>query len=245
MQNLCAFEEYMNPLLAGNRSACREFVMGHLAAIDNPTRLYHELLWPAMDRIEKLYRADRINVATEHMATRINRAIADQVQARLPQATMNGKRILIACAEGEPEELGAQMCADLFESRGWNVYFLGGGVPNDEILNLAGQLRPDILLIFGTQPSGVPGVRRLVELIREIGVNPTMNIMVSGGVFNRADGLWKEVAADLMAKTAWQAIEIAEAAPPRHPQPRGVSPMKKRRRRRRTPIEAEEATAMA
>jgi methanogenic corrinoid protein MtbC1 len=189
-----------------------------------------------MERIEKLYRSDRINIAAEHMASRINRSIADQLQPHLARWDSNGRRILISCADGEPEELGAQMCADLFEARGWDVYFLGGGVPNDEILSLVGQLQPDILLIFGTQPAGVPAVRRLIDLVREIGVNPTMNVMVSGGVFNRADGLWKEVNADLMAKTAHQAIPIAEAAPPRAavaPKP-GVP--KKRRRRRRLPL---------
>ena len=226
-------EEYMGPLLAGNRSACRQFVLGRLENTPDPSSLYHELIWPAMERVEKLYRSDRINIASEHMATRINRAIADQLQLQLPKAEPIGKRILIACADGEPEELGAQMCADLFESRGWGVYFLGGGVPNDEILSLTGQLRPDVLLLFGTQPTGVPGVRRLVDLIREIGVNPTMNIMVSGGVFNRADGLWKEVNADLVAKTAEQAISTAEEAAPRTPAaPKSGVPKKRRRRRR-------------
>lgn len=210
--------------------------MGRLRSVQDPTSLYHELLWPAMERIEKLYRADRINTATEHMATRINRSIADQLQPSLARSEPNGKRIIIACADGEPEELGAQMCADLFESRGWEVYFLGGGVPNDEILNLVGQLRPDILVIFGTQPSGVPAVRRLVDLIHEIGVNPTMNIMVSGGVFNRADGLWKEVNADLMAKTAHQAITIAEASKPKAATTTAPATTKKRRRRRRPPL---------
>lgn len=237
MQSASVLEEYLGPLLAGDRAACRQVVLGCLEGAGDPTGVYYDLLWPAMDRVEKLFRADRINIAAEHMATRINRCIADQLQARLPKAEPNGKRILITCADGEPEELGAQMCADLFESRGWNVYFLGGGVPNDEILNLAGQLRPEILMIFGTQPSGVPGVRRLIEMIREIGVNPAMNIMVSGGVFNRADGLWKEVDADLVARTAHQALEIAEIAPPRPPQPRTTGAAKKRRRRRRAPAE--------
>ena len=236
MPSASPVEEYVVPLLAGNRTACRDFVQAQFQDADDPTRLYHELLWPAMERVDKLYRADRINTAAEHMATRINRTVADQLQARLQHRERNGKRVLIACADGEPEELGGQMCADLFEARGWETYFLGGGVPNDEILSLVGQLRPDLLLIFGTQPAGVPGVRRLIDLIREVGVAPTMNIMVSGGVFNRADGLWKEVNADLTAKTAQQAIPLAEAAPPRTPTvPRPGAP-KKRRRRRRSPL---------
>lgn len=236
-------DEYIAPLLAGDRAACREFVLGKLSDTTNPLDLYHEVLWPAMERVERLYRADRINTAAEHMATRIIRATADQIQTRLPQAPRNGRRVIITCAEGEPEELGAQMCADLFESRGWKVYFLGGGVPNDEILKVVGQFTPDILLVFGTQPSGVPGVRKLVDMIRDIGLNPTMNIMVSGGVFNRADGLWREVSADLVAKTAQDAIEIAESAAPRVPGVTKQASIKRRRRRKRAaePETAEQA----
>ncbi len=228
-------EEYMGSLLAGNRVACRKVVQDHGANTADPRTLYYDLLWPAMERVDKLYRSDRINAATESMATRINRSVADQFQLRLTAKPPNNKRILITSAPGESEELGSQMCADLFEAAGWNVYFLGGGIPNDEIMNLAGQLRPDILLVFGTQPSGVPGVRHLIGMIREIGANATMNIMVSGGVYNRADGLWKEVNADLFAKNAKQAIPMADAAEPRQPDPPRVGPPKKRRRRRRTP----------
>ena len=73
-------------------------------------------------------------------------------------------------------------------------------------------------------------------MIREIDVNPTMNIMVSGGVFNRADSLWKEVSADLFAKSAQRAIPIAEKAAPRTPAPVQPGAPKKRRRRRRPPL---------
>lgn len=226
-------EEFVAPLLAGNRPACRQLIQRELANTADPASLYEELLWPAMEHVDKLYRADRINSAAQHMATRINRSIADQLQAHLHPATPSGKKILIMCAENEPEELGAQMCSDLFEARGWEVFFLGGGVPNDEVLTLIGQLNPDVLLIFGTQPAGVPGVRKLVDQIREIGVAPTMNIIVSGGVFNRADGLWKEVNADVAARNPSQAILLAESTAPRTPTPPKLGAPKKRRRRRR------------
>ena len=235
-------DAYVSHLLAGDRVACREFIQERLTPAKEPPTVYHELLWPAMERVDKLYRSDRINVATEHMATRINRSIADQIQLSLKRAESLGKRILIACADGEPEELGAQMCADLFEAGGWDVYFLGGGVPNDEILALIGQLRPDILLIFGTQPAGVPGVRRLIDLLNDVGTNPTMNVMVSGGVYNRADGLWKEINADLFAKTAREALRVAETAEPKEPTVKVAGAPKKRRRRRRPPWLAGAAT---
>ncbi len=239
MASSSVLNRYMTPLLAGNRVACRDIVVDQINDTADSAEFYRDVLWPAMERIDHLYRTDRINAAAEHMATRINRSIADQVQLKLKRTESNGKRVLVACADGELEELGAQMTADMFEARGWDVYFLGGGVPNDEIMSLAGQLRPDLLLIFGTQPAGVPGVRSLIDMIREIGCNPTMNIMVSGGVFNRADGLWKEVAADLFAKSADKAIPIAEAAEPRTPVARPMGAPKKRRRRRRSTLLAQ------
>lgn len=222
----------MEALLAGKRRACRAVISAAVAQGLPARQIYREVLWPAMEQVNSLYRQDRINTATEHMATRINRALADQLQSLLPRSEPTGRRILITCADGEPEELGAQMCADLFEAEGWEVYVVGGGVPNDEILSLVGQLRPEILLIFGTQPQGVPGVRRLIDLIREVGANPSMNIMISGGVFNRAEGLWQEVNADLFAPTAAEALRVAAAAGPRAVEAGPAAPRKKRRRRR-------------
>jgi methanogenic corrinoid protein MtbC1 len=228
---------YLQPLLEGDRKACRRYVQRQLLEhAEDASFLYHNLLWPSMEQVDALFRKDRISIATEHMATRINRTIADQLQPRLRQLPPNGRSILIMCADGEPEELGAQMCADLFEARGWRVHFVGSGVPNDEIHALVGRLRPDILLIFGTQPTGVPNVRGLVDLIRGVGCHPTMNIMISGGVFNRAEGLWREVHADLFAPTAKEAIPLAEAAEPRVPEFVAPNAPKKRRRRRRTTL---------
>lgn len=229
-------DRFMEPLLTGDRQTCRRIFCQCLERSENATELYETLLWPAMERVDKLYRADRINVATEHMATRINRCLADQLQASLPRIQPNGRSVIICCADNEPEELGAQMCADLFESDGWSVHFVGGGVPHDEIMMLVGARRPTILLLYGTQPQGVPGVRKLIDTIREIGANPTMNILISGGVFNRAPGLWKEVNADLYARTIGQALELANQAEPRTPDVRVPGAPKKRRRRRRPPL---------
>ncbi|MBN1344826.1 MAG: cobalamin-dependent protein [Phycisphaerae bacterium] len=238
-------DRYLEPLLRGSRFECRELITKVLRLGVDPKVIYHRILWPAMERVDLLFREDRIGTAIEHMATRINRSLADQVQSRLPRSGTNGKRVLIMCADNEPEELGAQMTADLFESDGWEVYFVGGGIPHDEILSMAGQIRPDLLLIFGTQPSGVPGTRSLIETIREMGVNPTMNTMVSGGVFNRADGLWEEINCDLFAPTAKDALALANSAVPRKAEVRIPGAPKKKRRRRRRPPLLEQAAGLA
>jgi len=243
MANARLFQQYMEPLLRGERKHCRDIVT---QALDNgvrPRELYYDLIWPAMEQVSALYREHRINRAAEHMATRINRTVADHIQTRLARKPSIQKRILIACADGEPEEFSAQMCSDLFEADGWDVYFLGGGVPHDEITALVGQLQPDTLLMFGSQPADAPHVRRLIDHIREINACPKMNVMVSGGVFNRADELWKEVKADLYAGTPAETLEVARHADPRTPDVRLPGAPKKRRRRRRPPLLAQNEPA--
>lgn len=232
MRSSNLLDKYMVALLGGDRKACRRILQESLAELPSPADAYEALLWPAMTRIDALYREDRINTATEHLATRINRCLADQLQAGLPQAPSLARQAVIICGEGEPEELGAQMIGDLLESRGWTVYFLGGGVPNDEILTQIGVWRPDVLLIYGTQPSGVPQARRLVDMIRDVGVQPTMNILVSGGVFNRADGLWKEINADYFAVDIRSVVDLVVTIPPRNPD---ADARRRRRRRRLSP----------
>lgn len=227
---------YLDPLLRGERQTCRELILNELERGAQARTLYHELIWPAMERVEEMYREDRIDLASEHMATRINRSVAEQLQSRLERRNPLKKKILIACAHGEYEEFSAQMCADLFEADGWDVYLVGGGVPHDEIGSVIGRVQPSIFLIIGSKPSDAPLVRQMIDYIRSIGACPTMNIMVSGGVFNRASGLWKEVKADLYAETASEALEYACEAEPREPEARQPGTPKKRRRRRRPPL---------
>ena len=236
--------KYIDPLLDGNRRACRELVVSALDSGMAPRKIYRELIWPALEHVEKLYRDDRINLAEEHMATRINRIVADHLQSRLDRSLSLGKKLIITCAEGESEEISAQMCADLFESDGWEVYLLGGGIPRDEVTTLVGKLQPDLLMIVGSKPTDAPIVRQLIDHVRDINACPTMNILVSGGVFNRASELWREVKADFFAETASEALEIAGQAVPRTPEKRIPGAPKKRRRRRRPPLLAQaEGTA--
>ena len=91
-----------------------------------------------MELLQQLYRDDRISISSLNLATRLNRSTTEQLTSTLEKATANGKKVLIFCGDDEPEELGGQICADLFECDGWAVRFAGGGVPEDEVLALIG-----------------------------------------------------------------------------------------------------------
>ncbi|MHC4184489.1 MAG: cobalamin B12-binding domain-containing protein [Planctomycetota bacterium] len=175
------------------------------------------------------------------MATRINRTIVDQLQNKLPRRPERSKKIVVCCAPEELQELGAQITADFFESDGWETRFLGGGLTNDDILGYTNEHAPDILLIYGTAPRQAPDVRRLIDTVRSVNAWPDMKIMLSGGVFNRAEGLWEEIGADLFAETAVKAVQIASENRPIEPRARSFNKRKKTRRPPRENIVAEAA----
>jgi methanogenic corrinoid protein MtbC1 len=237
---------FMQPLLAGRRSECFELI--HAALQDTPAKdLLCDVIWPAVAQVHRLYCDDRVNTAVEHIAVRICRALTDQLQRELPTHPPTGRKAVVACAPGELEELGAQMCADLLQSQGWEICLVGGGVPHDELLALIGQQRPTVLLIFGTTPDEAPSTRALISLVREIGVCPTMNIVTSGGIFNRADGLWQEVGADASYPTARELLRGINDLPPREPRSVRKSIVKQRNRKRKsaTPVDHSKAEALA
>jgi len=202
-------EHYLYALLLGDKKACRTVIEETLQSGTPANSVYIDIIWPIMVEIERLLRSDKITSTEEHLATRINRTIVDQLQNKLPRRPRKNKKIVVSCAPEELQELGAQMMADLFESDGWEVKFLGGGLTNDDILAFIHEYSPDILLIYGTAPKQAPDVRRLIDCIRTINAWPDMRIMVSGGLFNRAEGLWQEIDADLFAATALEAVQVA------------------------------------
>jgi len=191
---------YLEPLLRGDRKGCRAVIEEAMQSGIPANSVYVHIIWPVMVEIGNLLREDKISPVQEHLATRVNRTIVDQLQNKLPRRPGKDKKVVVCCAPDELQELGAQMMTDLFESDGWDVRFLGGGLTNDDILSFINDYGSDILLIYGTAPKQAPSVRRLIDTVKSVNAWPDMRILVSGGLFNRAEGLWQEMEADLYAE---------------------------------------------
>jgi methanogenic corrinoid protein MtbC1 len=204
-------QRYLRSLLTGNRNECRGVIEEALQSGIPAHQVYMDIIWPMMTQIDTLYREDRIDSAQEAFASRINRSIVNQLQNKLPRRPEKEKRIAVVTASSDRAELGGQMMNDLFESDGWDTRFLGGTVSHDDVMAFIHGYAPDILLLYGFNGSDAPTVRTLIDTIRNVNAFPEMRIMLSGGVFSRAEGLWEEIGADLYAETATDAVMLAQA----------------------------------
>ncbi len=208
-------ERFFNALISGDRAESRNIVDQALQADIPAEKIISHLFWPTLEQIQNLYRADQLSDLAHNYATRLLRCLADQMQLRLVQQPRNGKKILLICGPDEPQELAAQLASDMLEAAGYDVYFAGGGVANDEVIAQVGELNADVLVVFGAMPSTVPFTRLLIDRLHDLGVCPKLQIAVGGGVFNRAEGLAEEIGADLWASTPWELVEQIVANPDR------------------------------
>ena len=206
-------QSYVEALKFGDRAASRQLIEASLTCGQSAQGLLNELIWPTMEFLQTLYREDRINAATLNLATRLNRSMTEQIATKLERKASNGKSALIFCGAAEPEELGGQIAAELFEADGYTVRFGGGGVPHDEVLKLIGETRPNLLILFATLPSGIPDVRKLIDWLKTVNSCPDMQIMCCGGIYKRAEGLADEIGADLYAPDASTAVKTANENP--------------------------------
>jgi methanogenic corrinoid protein MtbC1 len=204
-------ETLLPSLLAGDRSAVRTLVSRALGSGISAEDFTEQVAWPIHEALHKLHRHDQIERISFNYATRLLRQVVDQMQLAYSRAERNGKCVTLFCGSGENEDLGGQMAADLLEAAGFAVQFAGGGVASDEILEETSRRRPDFLVLFASSASDAPGIRSVIDRVREVGATPDMEIAVGGGVFNRADGLAEAVGATRSARTPLDLVRILQA----------------------------------
>jgi methanogenic corrinoid protein MtbC1 len=208
-------ERFFETLVSGDRPAARETVQEATNTGMTPDQLITDLFWPTYELIERLYRGDQLSKLSHHLATRLLRVLVDQNAARLQLQARTGRSVLAFCGPRDSDELGAQMAVDLLEQRGYRVSFAGGGIANDEVLSRVHDVKPDVLLMFASGANDLPQIRQLIDTIHEISACPDLQIVVGGGVFNRADGLAEEIGADLWAHDPFELVEVMTAEPAR------------------------------
>lgn len=125
------------------------------------------ILLPLQRRIGELWHAGQINVAVEHYVTKLIQQKLFSVINQLP-ANEFGPRVLIACPEGEPHEIGAQAVAYLAAARGCHVYYLGPNLPTKDLSAFCERIAPDLVLLSLTEVQSESAARQLLQALAPV-----------------------------------------------------------------------------
>ncbi|MBL9140797.1 MAG: cobalamin-dependent protein [Phycisphaerae bacterium] len=194
-------QQLFQHLVSGRRAKATEFVSGLRETGLSAEALANDIFWPLHEMLVKLHKHGQLARLHYNYATRLLRQIAHTSATAYTRGPARTERVLMFCGPTEGEELGAQLAVDLLESSGFEVYFGGAGVANDEVLGELNDLRPNFLVMWASAAQDAPAIRQLIDTVREINGHPGMKIVCGGGVFNRAPGLSEEIGAAATAST--------------------------------------------
>ena len=208
MQREVQSERFFTSLISGDRVGARQLLEEAAETEGRVDQILTGICWPTLHHIQSLYRADQISQLAHHYATRLMRNLIARMQPKLEQRPSRNKRVLVVSGNEQSEELAAQIVSDLLEADGYAVHYVGGGIANDELVAEIGNIQVDVLVVFGAMPATVPQTRLLIDRLHEIAVCPSLQIVVGGGVFGRADGLAEEIGADLWANDPEEIVKV-------------------------------------
>lgn len=206
---------YLDAILGGHRTAALNVALEVLRKDVSVPDVYMRLLQPAQYEVGRLWEQNEISVSTEHMATAITQYVVAQLYSRLEIPDRTRGNAIVTGVEGELHQLGANMVADVLESDGWNVRFLGTQMPHRDILRAIAEHRPVLVGISTTMLFNLPNVASLVEQIRR-SADDDLQIIVGGGAFRDQTNAWREVGADGQGRDLRDTLEMVRTLMPRH-----------------------------
>jgi len=200
---------YLQAILHGQRQAAVSIAVEAVRQGQSVVDIYADVLQESLYEVGRLWVTNRITVATEHMATAITQHVIAHLYPLVESAQPARGRMVITGVEGEHHQVGPNMVADVLESAGWDVRFLGANVPTASVAQAMKDHNADVLGISATMLSSLPGVRKLIEAVRAIG-DREVKIILGGRAFSANPALYKELGAVGVAGDIREALRLAK-----------------------------------
>lgn len=200
-------ERYLRAQLAGDRrEAVRVVVEQGLRRGASVRELQSRVIQAAQDEIGRLWQLNLVSIAQEHMATAISQLALSALFEQAPPGPPRGKRVAIACVEGELHDLPARLAADYLDLDGFDVRFLGANVPHDDLAALVRDEAPDLIGLSVTMSFNMPALREAVSRLRVVTAAP---IFVGGHAIELSPGTAVSLGVEIASK---QPEELLAAA---------------------------------
>jgi methanogenic corrinoid protein MtbC1 len=173
---------YIQALINGDYKRCLAYIQDYLKNEKTFIQLYEDILKKALYEVGKMWEYNQITVATEHLATSITESLLSQVYAEIYGHKSSGKKIVLSSGEKEEHRVGIRMVADVFDSYGWETFFLGANMPAKELISFIHGLKPDLIALSLSVYYNLDNFENMLQQIR--GEFPLLPILIGGQAFN-------------------------------------------------------------
>ncbi len=163
-------QEFLDLAAAGRPRPAIERALELLDAGNSVEDLILGVLAPTQREVGLQWQTHRWNTAQEHAATAVIDGVLGAIAMRIPVPSRAHGVVLVACVEEEYHSLPARMGVELLRCGGWDVTFLGESVPARDLQAFATSAQVDVAVLSCTVPLHLPGARRAIAALADIGV---------------------------------------------------------------------------
>ena len=197
---------YLEAVLQGERRRAMDLILDAVEGGLPVRSAYLDVLIPAQSETGRLWHANRLGVAEEHLISETTLSVMALLCHRTPTAPLNDRTVLTAGVPGNAHDLGLRVVADFFEIAGWRVIHLGPDVPSDEIAQAAAHFEVDVVALSTCLPTQIGQAAATVETIRKR--VPEVKILIGGRAFRENHEVWRATGADAFAPAADDAVVV-------------------------------------
>ncbi len=141
---------FLGSLLSSSEEEAGSILIKAYLFGDSLPKIFDEIICPALRRIGELWFEGKINVAQEHLATRVVHNALHRLRSSMPVVEQRSEIAFCCGFEGDFHELPTYLSQMIFESYGWEVKNFGANMPlyslTDEVLRYS----PDLVCISVT-----------------------------------------------------------------------------------------------
>jgi len=176
-------ESFLRQALDGNQAAAYQTII-RADDVGLPlTRLFGEVLQPALTELGQRWEHGQLLVAQEKEVSELARDLIADLSLRHARIPTDGPVLVAACVEGERHELGLRMICGLSRAEGYAVHYLGADVASRFLLEAVQLHRPAVILLSAKLAENLPAVKDAVDVLTAgLAPEPPPPIVVGGRV---------------------------------------------------------------
>ena len=118
-------------------------------------------------------------------------------------------KFVIATVKGDIHDIGKNIVAILLKGAGYEVNDIGIDVPEDKIVNVVREEKPDYLGLSALLTTTMTEMDVIIKALKENGLRDSVKVLIGGAAVS--DEYAKEIGADAFCVDGFQAIKVLES----------------------------------
>ncbi len=204
------FDKLIESLVDLDRDGVKNFVKEALESGVPPMEVLNEGLTPGLRQLGELFNEGELFLPELLLAADISMEIMNDLSERFGVGDQIEKlgKCLIATVEGDVHDIGKSLVGMIMSANGYEVIDVGKDVPNERLIELVKEHKPDIVGLSSLLSTTMPAQKEFVEMAIEAGIRDSIKIMVGGAPVSRE---WAEkIGADGYAEDASSGVAEAD-----------------------------------